>query len=167
MGLSVSAYAHAGLVPVHLALGECGEHPSTRTDIRFLLTQLGLEFGRCYEGWGAEFLFYAGSYRSYAAWADILALRALGVRACAISQNPIDYVLDGPFFVLLYLADVRGTFGPGAAAHLAADFRDLRAKVLSQPLGDPKDEAWFIERYDNFERAFDLAASGNGMVVFC
>jgi hypothetical protein len=89
----------------------------------------------------------------------------LGVSADVVWADLNTYATQ-PFFELVNFADNQGNIGAVAVADLAADFRGLRAKVISQPLDDPDEEAWFGACYDNFARAFDLAAGGNGLVVF-
>ena len=164
MGLDVIAFEHATPVRGHLDQTECDEHYVADAD-GFPQSFRGLEDGRCYEFSGREFSFRAGSYSGYNEWRDALAQRALGVSAVVV-WAAVDSYATRPFFELVNFADNQGSIGPLAAADLAADFRGLRAKVTSQPLDDPDEEAWFRARYDSFAHAFDLAARGNGLVVF-
>jgi len=125
----------------------------------------GLQPGRCYEVSGAELEFYAGNYRHYHEWRDALARRALG-RPAASGHDLFALSPEMPFYELIFFSDCEGTIGPDAAADLAEDFRAMRAKVLSQPLADPEAEAWFVERYDQWAAAFELASRGRGLVLF-
>lgn len=164
MGLDVIAFEHATPVLDHLNQTECDEHYVAYADC-FPQSFRGLEDGRCYELSGLDFGFRAGSYSGYNEWRDNLAQRALGVSAETVWADERTYATE-PFFELINFADNEGSIGPEAAADLAADFRDLRAKVNGLPLDDPDEEAWFMACYDNFAHAFDLVARGNGLVSF-
>lgn len=164
MGLDIIAFEHATPVDGHLNQTECDEHYVAYAD-SFPQSFRGLEDGRCYEFSGRDFSFRGGSYWGYNAWRDALARRVLGVSAAIVWADERLYATR-PFFELIAFADDQGSIGPEAAADLAADFRGLRARVTSQPLDDPEEEAWFMAKYDNFAHAFELVALGNGLVVF-
>lgn len=117
---------------------------------RFLL-------GGCYQETGetARFDFNAGPYRGYGEWR-----RNLG-RQFNPDEDP-----DGPFYELLWFADNEGCIGPEAAKNLLNDFREHSDRYDPQPLhDDPEFADWSRQRYEDWARAFELAAN-NGIVVF-
>jgi hypothetical protein len=122
--------------------------------------------GRCYAVTGDVIAFRAGSYSGYNKWREALALRALGLPAFTVWNDPSRFV-ELPFFELINFSDGQGTIGPDAASDLATDFSAQRARIAAQPLADPEEEAWFMHVYDQFQEAFELAASGGGLVLFC
>lgn len=120
----------------------------------------GLEAG-WYRWSGRQHDFRAGSYSSYNWWRDRLA-EMIGSSAQAIWQKPE----PGPFVELIDFADNEGALGPATSRKLAADFADWadRAESFAATLGESA--GYFTETYDNFRRAFEIAATG-GAVQFC
>jgi len=93
--------------------------------------------------------FRAGSYSGYNAWR----------RDLARQFNP-ETKADMPFYELIWFADNEGSIGPEAAADLLADFRQHESAYAPE-----FHEEYFREKYADWARAFELAASG-GLVEF-
>lgn len=110
-----------------------------------------------------DFDFRAGSYSGYNSFREQLAQAALDVTPRAVWDR-LDFYRERPFFELINFADNEGTIGPLAAADLAQDFRDQRSIVLAA-WHDVEEESWFTAKYDEWQRAFDVA-SGHGIVAF-
>lgn len=125
----------------------------------------GLEADKWYEVDGDIRSFRAGSYSGYGEFRDALCMAALGVPPQALWDDPAGYI-ERPFYELIHFADNEGTIGPEACADLARDFAEQREVVL--PKWDPEDDiqAWFPEKYDIWQDAFELAAD-TGLVQFC
>jgi hypothetical protein len=105
---------------------------------------------------GEVYRFRAGSYGGYGDWRAALA-SFVGVDDLGSFRASPD--LSIPFGHLLHFSDCEGTIGPEVSAKLAADFEKyFPAYVLNHA-----DDAVTI--YDNFRRAFQLAADG-GAVAF-
>jgi hypothetical protein len=132
----------------------------------------GLERGAVYASTD-RFGFAAGSYGNYNAWREELAQMAgypLGHYEQYGKQWPSYAVAcwngaQGPFAELINFADNEGMIGPVVAAKLLKDFEEHEARAMqwAQGLGD--DEAWFIEKYRDWRKAFTYAAD-NGAVNF-
>ena len=167
MGLDIVAFEHARpVIPCDQDQDEHDNHIVAWVDENMERSLRGLENGRCYEVAGADIGFRAGSYSGYNKWREALALRALGLPAFTVWNDPSRFV-ELPFFELINFSDGQGTIGPEAASDLATDFSAQRARIAAQPLADPEEEAWFMHVYDQFQEAFELAASGGGLVLFC
>jgi hypothetical protein len=129
-----------------------------------------LETGRCYTAEGGTMGFHAGSYGGYNRWRDGLARFALGVPAVAVFGHPERYA-EAPFVLLINFADNEGMIGPDASKLLAADFAEHRDRyaehVTSQcPPSEGQDQREHsLQRYADWEQAFELASHG-GAVVF-
>jgi hypothetical protein len=91
--------------------------------------------------------FRAGSYTGYGIWRDHLREQF----------NP-ETDPAGPFYELIWFADNEGAIGELAAVDLLADFR-TNAATYHAP------EPWYRAKYDDWTRAFELAADG-GLVDF-
>lgn len=91
--------------------------------------------------------FRAGSYMGYGMWRDDLR------RQFNPNTEP-----DNPFYELIWFADNEGCIGALAAAELLADFRANKDAYV--PIAD-----WAREKYEDWTRAFELAADG-GLVNF-
>lgn len=166
MGLDICAYEKAELTPPHKFGDDCDEagHVYAYVLGGHERSLRGLEAGRCYEVSGGDTLeFRAGSYSGYNEWRAWLSQQALGVTPAVVWNDPPAYV-DRPFYELIDFADNEGTIGPEAAADLAADFRDQRAAVFGEG-EDAVTEDWLAEKYDLWQGAFEVAASG-GLVQF-
>jgi hypothetical protein len=98
--------------------------------------------------------FRAGSYGGYNQW-----------RADLQQQFNPDREPDGPFYELIWFADNEGCIGPDAAADLLADFRQHAAAYAPSEHPDYFREKYFREKYQDWTRAFELAADG-GLVSF-
>jgi hypothetical protein len=166
MGLDIVAFEHARLVAsCNRARVKHQGHVVTWADIDMERSLRGLEGNRCYAVAGERLGFRAGSYIHFMEWRQALSRRALGVSAQTVWDDR-SWVAE-PFYELLNFSDCEGTIGPEAAADLAVDFAALRAKISAQPAKDAEFETWFMDSYDKFQRAFELAAGGNGLVLFC
>lgn len=121
--------------------------------------------------------FRAGSYRGYNTWREWLAKLA-GYPAVLDSIEDRSGIHNhsrgawnasgGPFFELINFADNEGTIGPVVSARLAKDFAewDERAKAAAEAADDDAESRkWFYEKYQDWRRAFELAAE-NGAVDF-
>lgn len=108
--------------------------------------------------------FRAGSYGGYNAWRDDLARYAGYGSAGAVWNGDVDATA---FLELINFTDCDGIIGPVVAAKLAVDFTEneevIRAKVTAER--DDHDAAYWMQRYDNWKIAFEMAAQG-GMVEF-
>ena len=107
--------------------------------------------------------FRAGSYSGYGWWRNELA--KLAGYAPHDSDGQISYCVDcwegksGPFSELINFSDCEGTIGSECSAKLARDFAEFDAKAQAE--GEE-----FYESYQDWRRAFDMAAD-NGAVIFC
>jgi hypothetical protein len=104
-------------------------------------------------GFAEEHDFRAGSYGGYNAWRDQLSQVMLGKPAKDVWESPI----QGPFAELIHFADNEGVIGPKVAAKLAKDFADHQAKA--EQTGDD----YFIAKYNDWRKAFELAADGGAV----
>jgi len=121
----------------------------------------GLKQGRCYESIGMGNHFHAGSYGGYSAWRNALSEAAIGVPAADVWNNTAMYSI-APFYELIDFSDCEGIIGPSVAKKLAKDFRIQRETVRPRL---EKHGEWFVQQYDNWQAAFELAA-GEGLVEF-
>lgn len=101
--------------------------------------------------------FAAGSYIGYGRWREWIAAAAgLGSpRAIWNADNPA-----GPFVEPINFADNEGIIGSIVAAKLAEDFAGHEARIVAAT-----SDAWNVDKYRSWRRAFELAADG-GCVVF-
>ena len=120
---------------------------------------MGLDITATNYGRSDGLSFRAGSYSGYNWWRDQLAQMAYRKPAERVwAENT-----DGPFFELINFADNEGTIGPIACARLAEHFEAGRDTVRAR-LYD-KVDGWDQQKYDEWARAFDLAAN-TGLVRF-
>lgn len=127
----------------------------------------GLDLDAVYE-YADTFGFRAGSYSGYNDWREQLAKLA-GYPAAPhkdydgkIVQRHAQGAWDalaGPFWELINFADNEGTIGPVLAKKLARDF------AMFENDADATGDAWFIARYADWKRAFEMASDG-GAVEF-
>lgn len=113
-----------------------------------------------------ELGFQAGSYSGYNRWRENLCLFAHGVDPETIWFA--EDVWEGkPFFELILFSDAQGTIGPETSAKLAKDFAFYELHCLSraQEIPDEGEREWFIEKYEDWRAAFELAAQ-DGFVIF-
>lgn len=142
-----------------------------------------------YEITGDYFSFRAGSYSGYNWFRDHLSLAALGVPASDVWEDEHSYTSQ-PFFYLINFSDCEGQIGPSVSELLWNQFESNRERVIrnikdevdpTKETDDPlafetefntqfglstEDLEYFIETYDDFMRAFELAAQ-DGVVQFC
>jgi hypothetical protein len=127
---------------------------------------------------GESLGFRAGSYSGYNWWRRHLSLMALGVEPEDVWADPQEYAGE-PFVELINYSDCDGCIGPRTSRKLARDFRRHagRAAAYFQKNGpnnpnlldrqsDDFVYAWWLESYDEWQRAFELA-SDKGFVRFC
>jgi hypothetical protein len=112
-------------------------------------------------GYADEFEFRAGSYGGYNEWRDWLSRSFLGVPARAVWENREKYRGE-PFFYLINFSDCEGIIAGVAAKKLAKDFANHKLRALNVPRSDD----WFINKYNDWRKAFALA-SDHGLVEFC
>lgn len=132
--------------------------------------------------------FRAGSYSGYGQFRKILAMCTLGATSVDVWANEEEYV-NKPFFELINFSDCEGCIGPRVSAELYQDFVDNRERFIrnlkqeidftketENPLAlEPEfildlelsdmDIEYYIEKYDDFLLAFELAKE-NGVVQF-
>lgn len=184
MGLDVTAYSEATLLPEHeFRPDECFEagHVRAFAYAQFHQSMRGLEWDKSlsdYQGnadvfiGGREYLCGGKSewlsigYGGHRVFRKRLASDLLGVTAEAIWTDP-DKFRWLPFFELIEFADNEGTIGPEAASDLAIDFRDFADRADAE-WSKPDSTGW-AERlhslYIQWRQLFDLAAGG-GLVNF-
>ena len=104
--------------------------------------------------------FACGSYGRYGKWREALAA-LVGVSTDDIWNGPEDIAKATPFYELINFADNEGTIGPAVSAKLAADFD----KYAERAAGHRPDWPSWHETYEDFRKAFHLAANG-GVVQF-
>lgn len=162
MGLCVTAYEVAELLPEHEDSEDCNDHIVAFTLDEFTASGAGLELERHYRGSGRH-LERSWSYSGYGAFREALSRAALGVAPETVWQareRGLDTWADHPFVLLIDFADNEGTIGPDAAATLADEFVDnaeqvrLRLTDLTHRLD-----------YDWWAAATRLAA-GRGVIEF-
>lgn len=102
--------------------------------------------------------FKAGSYGGYNAWRSELSVVMTGLEAEDIWKSEAAKT-TAPFYELISFSDCEGFIGPSVAAKLAGDFASHQAKATAT--GDD----YFIARYADWRRAFELAAD-RGFVDF-
>jgi hypothetical protein len=109
--------------------------------------------------------FRAGSYSGYNQWRRVLSQTMLGVSPDQVWTNPDEWK-DKPFFGLINHSDCDGAIGGPVAKSLYRDFVEWRSKA-AQYQGEPEreDRDWFLEVYDDFLKAFELAAD-DGILIF-
>jgi hypothetical protein len=102
--------------------------------------------------------FRAGSYGGYNLWRDQLA------QIAGWASADEAFVADGgPFWELINFPDNEGVIGPVVSAKLAKDFADEANKARALVLFG--EDAWFLEKYRDWAKAFATAADG-GCVLF-
>jgi hypothetical protein len=111
--------------------------------------------------------FRAGSYGGYNGWRNSLAKLAgypLGQYE-QYDRKWDSYCVacwegkEGPFSELIHFSDCEGVIGASVAAKLAKDFADF------QEAADGVDDDYFILKYAEWRKAFEMAADG-GAVSF-
>jgi hypothetical protein len=115
-----------------------------------------------------EFWFRAGSYSSYNYWRRMLSFIVLGIAPENIWNNSSQF-LDKPFVELIHFSDCEGVIGSKVSAKLAKDFEDHRDlfKAYFEKLEKDEMHEWCVVQYDNWMKAFQLAAStADGVVMF-
>jgi hypothetical protein len=126
----------------------------------------------CYR-YESRFDFRAGSYSGYNQWRHELCRLALGCDPSEVWRNREQHV-DSPFVELIDFSDCEGVIGPVTSARLLADF-EFFAEAAERHAARTA-LWWFHEGYDNWTRAFRMAAgdetrafplpAGAGFVMF-
>jgi hypothetical protein len=180
VGLSITAYSKASLLPKHERTDHCyDEHviafayscfPRSYRGLADADVVTGENIGdRCYDVSGSErHRFDAGSYTGYNVFRDMLSTAFLGVEATTVFKDPEQYV-DAPFFELINFADNEGAIGPDAAADLVKDFEDGRSHWADYVVAKLSDHAmksrYYLEKYEDWAHACRLAAD-HGLIDF-
>ncbi len=170
MGLDITAYRK--LTPLQgVTINDDGEPPDYDTqfspnDETLRWTEknwpgrtAGILSGIVY-GYDAREAFHPGSYGGYNAWRRDLTVFAGYPSADALWDGEVE---SGPFYELINFADNEGVIGPVVASKLARDFAEHRARA--EATMTDKDEGWFIAKYREWQKAFEIAADG-GCVDF-
>ena len=182
MGLDITAYSK--LTKLDALFNDDGEpvSPQTREPIEFFVQfyvngdfpgRNGSVEHKAVYAYEDSYGFCAGGYSGYNRWreqlaelADYPAVEYETVEGYAPSRRmrrdaaAWKGLCNGkPFVELVNFSDCEGVIGPEVAAKLAKDFSefDERAKAI-------KDE-WFYEKYNEWRKAFEMAANG-GAVKF-
>lgn len=103
-----------------------------------------------------RFSFRAGSYSGYGIFRDELAVLA----GFASAKEARD-ATGGVCWELINFSDCEGAIGATVSAKLAKDFASLQEEANKRWAG----AEWKLGVFNNFRKAFDLAADG-GVVVF-
>jgi hypothetical protein len=158
VGLSITAYSKASLLPKHERTDHCyDEHV-----IAFAYSC----FPRSYRGLADADVVTGENIgdRCY----DMLSTAFLGVEATTVFKDPEQYV-DAPFFELINFADNEGAIGPDAAADLVKDFEDGRSHWADYVVAKLSDHAmksrYYLEKYEDWAHACRLAAD-HGLIDF-
>jgi hypothetical protein len=107
--------------------------------------------------------FRAGSYSGYSAFREWLASLS-GNRPEALWNEEVS--TDGtPFGRLINFSDCEGLIGPKTSSMMRDDFDQYR-ETAERSVEKGEVDRYFLETYDLFREAFDLASDG-GAVVFC
>lgn len=114
---------------------------------------------------GEGFGFRAGSYSGYNSWRDELARMAGWTGAKEVWTLGQEEDAGGPFFEIINFSDCEGVIGPKISAKLSADFKANTDKAYAWAQEHSEDTGWFLEKYNDWSKAFELAADG-GMVLF-
>ena len=180
MGLDVTGYKRTVPVKEHEARAIMeAEDPREAADLfgAHVPTIMDKEFPGRSEGlWldtpylaEEEYGFAMGSYSAYNWWRAQLA-KLVGIDDLHRWWRENDVAtVEGPFAELLHFSDCEGTLGPEASRRLARDFAEWQeratefaAKIVSS---DPDDGPWWIKKYGQMRRAFELGAQ-EGYVEF-
>jgi len=170
MGLDITAYQHAGLLEGnHKATDACWDLEEGSPDYHeHLYLANGSEESR--EGLkplarpsGQSFDFRAGSYSSYNEWRSALCRAILGISDRELWEDTLKY-RGRPFYELINFSDCEGVIGFIAARKLYQDFV-AHEKKFTDYVGGLEDSEWFVTKYQDWKRAFDLAKE-DGIVVF-
>lgn len=123
-------------------------------------TRCELARGR-YESRGTVFGFRAGSYSGYNRWREQLA-SLVGTSPEALWANHT----EGPFAELINFSDCEGALHGAVARKLRDDFIawQERAEAFNATLS-ATDLGWFIERYNDWRKAFELAADAGAVCL--
>lgn len=164
MGLDITAFSGAKLLPAHVNLGtwcEVEDHVQAYAYASFPRSFRGLADpdkvfggmigGRCYDvSESKRHAFRAGSYSGYGHW-----------RARLSDTFKVNGPED-PFYELVHFADNEGCIGPEAAIDLYGDFVAHKDAWVAE-CGN--EDTWHLPVYDDWTLACELAAD-NGFIEF-
>lgn len=157
MGLDISAYSRIRFVHGEDArTDECYDGPHIAVYGEDFPERLDGLVPGCYTSDLPGIRFHAGSYEGYNSWRAWLCQYALGVQPELVWKAPEDFA-GRPFVELVNFADNEGTIGPVTSAKLAKDFANHHPP--------PASDGYYVEKYDEWHRAFTLAAN-DGCVMF-
>lgn len=108
--------------------------------------------------------FRAGSYSGYGrvrAWLCSLANEMPIERFWKLGEAKC---IELPLGELLNFADNEGVIGTEACKRLAKQFDDIAPRLETV---DDEDITWLRPRFEEWQKAFHLAADNNGAVMFC
>ena len=112
--------------------------------------------------------FRAGSYSGYNDYRNKLAECFLNVSDRGVWANPEQF--EGkPFYEQIDFSDCEGYMGPEVSAKLHQDYvngREQWEEWLKENEYNSDNVDWYLSRYDNWTKAFGLAADG-GILRFC
>ncbi len=173
MGLDISVYTNVSYVSPQPQNEECNSFINLYPHPYFDEQADGLK-GGWYEA-EEVFSFRAGSYSGYNEWREQLCRMALNVDPEDIWNNPESFK-DKPFYYLINFGDNEGIIGPKTSAKLLEDFRDFEEKAkewkmyseeeLAAILADNREyfRNYFYNKYQEWQKAFEIAATQNGVV---
>jgi hypothetical protein len=166
MGLDIRAYSKLRLVR---SVGSTANSFANDDDVNGLALIMPSFDQRCSDGlvdglyeFGESVHFRAGSYSSYNEWRAMLCKAALKVSPQTVWMSPRTFA-GRPFAKLIHFSDCEGVIGPRTSVLLSKDFAGHSEEFGKKFAGD---DTRFMARYDEWARAFGLAADG-GAVVFC
>jgi hypothetical protein len=111
---------------------------------------------------GETHRFRAGSYSGYSFWRGQLARGFMGLEATFMKWEVTEAHAGLPFYELVNFSDCEGFIGARTSVKLAKDFADHRDRAVKLE-ADGKVCVGFVELYDEWARAFQIAARGGAV----
>ncbi len=164
MGVDVSAISNARRARKHDRSGDwCFKHHTYVSNSALPSALDGRPEG-CYcskQGdlgyWG----FRAGSYSGYNEFRDELSQLGIGIPVEELWRSPTQY--DGEPFAELLLIPSENAIGPVTSGKLYKDFN--RYVTAARRRWRKKSDAWLLENYLNFRKAFRIAKDGGFVLL--
>lgn len=144
-----------------------GDYAQPRINDDFPGRADSVEHNACYR-FAEDMGFRAGSYGGYNRWRDMLAELAGYEKRSYDEGNgytreshcvPCWQGESGPFSEIINFSDCEGTIDAKVSKKLAGDFAAFQARA------DAHKEPWFLDNYNLFRQAFEMATDG-GFVEF-
>lgn len=107
-----------------------------------------------------SYSFRAGSYSGYNQWREWLCASFTYAIPQNVWKSPVRFQ-NRHFFLLVNFSDCEGLIAGPSAARLLEEFEAHKDEALKRPV----DDTWMLERYNDWLKAFRLAADG-GLVHF-